>query len=54
METVLTVLWWTFGVAFLTGIVWALAFAEKYGNRPVHPDSKPGSYYFESHKKGGK
>ena len=54
METVLTVVLWTFGGAFLIGIIWAIGFANEYGNRPTHHDSKPGSFYYDSHKKGDK
>ncbi len=53
METVLTVVLWTFGGAFLIGIIWALGVANEHSRREVHHDSRPGSYHYESHKKGG-
>lgn len=54
METVLTVVLWTFGGAFLIGIIWAIGFANEHSRREVHHDSKPGSHYFESQRKEGK
>jgi hypothetical protein len=53
METVLTVVLWTFGGAFIIGIIWAIGVASDMQSRPSHHDSKPGSFYYESNKKKG-
>ena len=54
METVLTVVLWTFGGAFLIGIIWALGVASDMSSRETHHDGKPGSLWYDSHKKGDK
>ena len=52
METVLTVILWTFGGAFIALVGWAIGSSDEYSHREIHNDSKPGSYYYESQKKG--
>ena len=51
METILTVVFWSFLALFIVGIVWAIGVASDIQSRPTHHDSRPGSHYFESNKK---